>query len=64
MTLSDIRGFLRERQHASIGEIAGHFGTDPSTMEARIDEWIRKGKVEKKAAAENAVRIVQQRICG
>ncbi|MCF8217228.1 MAG: FeoC-like transcriptional regulator [Chlorobium sp.] len=35
--------------HASIGEIARHFGSDQAMIEVMIDEWIRKGKVEKKA---------------
>lgn len=50
MTVSDIRWFLREMGPASISDIARHFGADPHTAETMIDEWIRKGKVEKRVA--------------
>ncbi|MBM3421961.1 MAG: FeoC-like transcriptional regulator [Chlorobi bacterium] len=50
MTLSAIRDFLRERGPASVGDIARHFGSDTVMAETMIDEWIRRGMVEKKAA--------------
>lgn len=49
MTLTDLKGFLTERNRVSVGEIAGHFNTDKGTVESMLYHWVRKGKVEKKA---------------
>ncbi len=48
MTLTDLRGFLRERNRVSLGEVAGHFNTDQGTAESMLEHWVRKGSVEKK----------------
>ena len=49
MTLTDLRGFLRERNRVSLGEVAGHFNTDKGIAESMLEHWVRNGCVDKKS---------------
>lgn len=60
MILSDIRDYLQQRGQASLGDIALHFDADPAAVQGMLDIWIRKGKVEKRAATASCGSSCQQ----
>lgn len=60
MILSDIRDYLEKRGQASLGDIALHFDSDPAAIQGMLDVWIRKGKVEKRAATASCGSSCQQ----
>lgn len=47
MILKDVGDFIRERGIVSLYEVALHFQTDVTAVEAMADRWVDKGKVEK-----------------
>ena len=47
MLLSHIKQYLRERQAATLEELALHFDTDQEAMRGMLDHWIRKGHARK-----------------
>ena len=49
MILADIRGYLQARGQATLADLALHFDTDPQAMRGMLEQWVRKGKVRKKA---------------
>ena len=60
MILSDIREYLKQRGQASLGDIALHFDADPAAVQGMLEIWIRKGKVEKRAATASCGSSCQQ----
>ncbi len=60
MILSDIRDYLKQRGQASLADIALHFESDPAAVQGMLDIWIRKGKVEKRAATASCGSSCQQ----
>lgn len=46
MTLSDLRSYLQEHKQASLADLAMHFHSDPTAVEAAMQTWIKKGKAE------------------
>lgn len=47
MILSDIKQYLSQRGSASLSDICIHFDTDPEAMRGMLEQWIRKGRVQK-----------------
>ena len=47
MILSAIKSHLRAHKRLPLGDLALHFDTDPDAMRAMLDQWIRKGRVER-----------------
>jgi hypothetical protein len=47
MTLTDLKEYVRERGIVSLHEMSLHFSSDASAISAMMENWIRKGKVEK-----------------
>ncbi len=50
MILADIRDYLQQRGQCSLSDIALHFDTDADAVRGMLNIWIKKGKVEKRAA--------------
>jgi putative ferrous iron transport protein C len=50
MILSDIKQYLKQRGSASLSDISIHFDTDPDAVRSMLEQWIRKGKVNKLSA--------------
>jgi len=50
MILADIRDYLQQRGQCSLSDIALHFDTDADAVRGMLAIWIKKGKVEKRAA--------------
>lgn len=46
MTLSDLRSYLQAHEQASLSDLALHFKSDPAAVEAAMQTWVRKGKVD------------------
>jgi hypothetical protein len=47
MSLSRIANYLRSRGHASLHDIALHLDSEESAVEAMLEQWQRKGRVQK-----------------
>jgi hypothetical protein len=47
MMLTDIKEFFTRQQAASLAELALHFRVDPDAMRGMLEQWIRKGKLQK-----------------
>ena len=47
MILSDIKQYLSQRGNAALADICIHFDTKPEAMRGMLEQWIRKGKVQK-----------------
>ena len=43
--LRDVGVYLQQRRHASLNDMAMHFGASPDAMRGMLDRWIAKGKV-------------------
>jgi len=50
MILSDIKRYLQQRQQATLADIALHFDIEPDAARGMLEQWIRKGKVERHSA--------------
>ncbi len=50
MILSDIKRYLQARGSANLSDIALHFDSDPDAVRGMLEQWIRKGKVRRRAA--------------
>jgi len=50
MILSDIKRYLAERGQATLADIALHCDAEPDAVRGMLEQWIRKGKVEKRMA--------------
>ena len=50
MILSDIRDYLKQRGQCTLSDIALHFDSDADAVRGMLDIWIKKGKVERRAA--------------
>lgn len=50
MILSDLRDYLRQREQASLQDMALHFDADPEALKGMLEHWIRKGKVTRQTA--------------
>ena len=49
--LRDIRDYLQQRGHASLGDLSLHFATQPDAMRGMLDQWIMRGKVRRCSAS-------------
>jgi hypothetical protein len=47
MILTDIREFFSRQKAASLAELALHFRVDADAMRGMLDQWVRKGKLQK-----------------
>lgn len=47
MILSDLKRYLKEREEASLSDMALHFNADPDVVRAMLQVWIAKGRVER-----------------
>lgn len=47
MSLSRIASYLQCRDHATLHDIALHLDSDESAVEAMLEQWQRKGRVER-----------------
>ena len=48
MILSDIKHYLQQRHQASLAEIALHCDAEPDAVRGMLEQWMRKGKVERR----------------
>ncbi|MGD8908845.1 MAG: FeoC-like transcriptional regulator [Chromatiales bacterium] len=48
MILSQVRDYLLERGQATLADLALHFDTEPAAMRGMLDQWVRKGRVERR----------------
>ncbi len=51
MILSDIKHYLSQRGSASLSDLCIHFDTKPEAMRGMLEQWIRKGRVQKQSAS-------------
>ena len=51
MILSKIKRYLTERGQATLADIALHCDAEPDAVRGMLEQWIRKGKVEKRLAS-------------
>jgi len=51
MILSDIRDYLQQREQATLSDLALHFDTEPQALRQMLDQWVRKGRVERLAVS-------------
>ncbi len=47
MTLLELKKYLQERKTVSLDELCMHFRTTPQAAEPLLDQWIRKGSVQR-----------------
>ncbi len=47
MILLELKKFLKERKVASVQEMALHCNAEPDAVRGMLEEWMRKGKVDK-----------------
>ncbi|MCP4993004.1 MAG: sugar metabolism transcriptional regulator [Gammaproteobacteria bacterium] len=45
MILSEIKTYLKQRNQATLADIALHFDSNPDAVRGMLATWIRKGKV-------------------
>jgi bacterioferritin-associated ferredoxin len=50
MILAEIKTYLKQRRQASLADIALHFDIEPGAARGMLEQWIRKGKVERLSA--------------
>ncbi|MDR0588334.1 MAG: FeoC-like transcriptional regulator [Burkholderiales bacterium] len=50
MLLIELRDYVKERQEASLAEIASRFKLPESALEAMMQHWVQKGVIEVKTA--------------
>jgi len=50
MILADIRDYLKQRGACTLSDIALHFDADADAVRGMLAVWIKKGKVEYRAA--------------
>jgi len=50
MILSDIRQYLQRHGEVSLADIALHFDSEPATVRAMLEVWIKKGRVQRRTA--------------
>ncbi len=48
MILSQVRDYLAERGQATLADIALHFDAEPGALRGILEQWERKGRVEKR----------------
>jgi putative ferrous iron transport protein C len=51
--LSDIKRYLQERGQASLQDIALHFDAEPEAVRGMLEQWVRKGRVERMMLTDN-----------
>ncbi len=47
MILSEIKNFFKKQSVVSLTDLSLHFAVEPDAMRGMLDQWIRKGKVQK-----------------
>lgn len=47
MILSEIKDYFKERSAASLSDLSIRFNVEPAAMRGMLDQWIRKGKLNK-----------------
>jgi hypothetical protein len=50
MILSELRDYLKGRQHVSLRDLSLHFNIDADALRGMLQIWIAKGRVRKVAA--------------
>jgi putative ferrous iron transport protein C len=50
LILIELKLYLKSRQLVSLHEAAVHFKKDPAAIGGMLENWVRKGRVEKIAA--------------
>lgn len=50
MILSELRDYLKGRQHVSLRDLSRHFNIDPDALRGMLQIWIAKGRVRKVAS--------------
>ncbi len=53
MILGDIRGYLKQRNQASLDDVANHFNISRASAEMALDYWISKGIIVRRTASCN-----------
>jgi len=48
MILAEIKRYLRQHGQAPLQDIALHCDAEPDAVRGMLEQWIRKGKVEKR----------------
>jgi putative ferrous iron transport protein C len=48
MILSQIKSYLSERGQATLADMALHFDAEPEAVRGMLDQWVRKGRVERR----------------
>lgn len=51
MILGDIREYLKQRDTASVSDVAAHFDVSQEAAELALNYWVKKGKVRAVSAA-------------
>ena len=47
MILSEIKNFFKKQPVVSLTDLSLHFTVEPDAMRGMLDQWIRKGNVQK-----------------
>ncbi|MCK5360153.1 MAG: FeoC-like transcriptional regulator [Gammaproteobacteria bacterium] len=50
MILSDIRNYMQQHGQVSLADVALHFDIEPDAARGMLDIWVKKGKVQRRAA--------------
>lgn len=48
MILSQVRDYLAARGQASLADISLHFDVEPAACRGMLEQWVRKGRVERR----------------
>jgi DNA-binding MarR family transcriptional regulator len=46
--LSDIKSYLQQRGQATLADIAIHVDAEPAAVSGMLEQWVRKGRVERR----------------
>ncbi len=51
MILSEVKRYLLEQRQATLADIALHCDAEPDAVRGMLEQWMRKGKVERRMAS-------------
>lgn len=51
MILADIKRYLMQHQQATLSDIALHFDAEPDAVRGMLEQWVRKGRVERRTVS-------------
>lgn len=53
MILSELRDYIRTKNSVTLHELMIHFDVDANALRGMLAKWVKKGKLQQRAANEN-----------